>query len=432
MLGLAGFIISKRRVVERIFTPLINPVLDNLTSLFFKGLWRKSKQVNKIVFVITSITVIAISSAIVTDTRDVIARKSITNEIGADVQLSSNYQLLENQNFHEFLEENDHFISSTGQYSVYEGSFFAGYKGTGFCRVIAIENIVDFVNTIYSEIYSLEIQQELLDIKDLISDNNVIVPHTFYESYDWNVGDIRKISLSSTSIQSTVELKVAGYYQHFPVIALSRMPDVNILICSADYLASQLNASTNVNTKLLIRLNQDLPIQTKNQFIQLIKNTFHSLEVTVLEEKVNEYQTSIEGRMNIVFPIIFVLAVLISAFGITWFIYTMFQDEKRELSIFQSRGIERLTILKIVTLRVLVIELVGFISGLSVSLITIILYTDLLIPQLVMYNYTIPITLIIQISALLVIMVIINSIALIISLLKWTRSDIVSNLQFRS
>ncbi|MHA1170335.1 MAG: FtsX-like permease family protein, partial [Candidatus Hodarchaeales archaeon] len=194
---------------------------------------------------------------------------------------------------------------------------------------------------------------------------------------------------------------------------------------------SSLNLSNNVNTNLLIRLNPDLPTQTKKQFFQLIKSTFHAFEITILEDEVEEYQLSIGGRLNIIFDIMFVLAVLFSAFGIIWFIYAMFQDEKRELSVYQSRGMNRSTIVKIITLRVLVVELVGITTGLSVSIITVIFYADLLLPQLAVYSYSIPVTLLIKTMALLVLMAIIHSIALIITSLNWTRSDILTNLHFR-
>ncbi|MHA1448783.1 MAG: FtsX-like permease family protein [Candidatus Hodarchaeales archaeon] len=433
MAGLAGFVTSKKSVIERIFTPLIGLILGNLTSIFFKGFWRKSRQIKRMTFVIASITVIAVSSAVIIDTREVIARRSITNEIGTDIQISGNYQLLESLevDFQEFLNENARLIASSSQYSVYQGSFFAGYEGTGFCRVIAIDSMTDFVNTIYPGIYSARIQMELLDLMALIVGNNVIAPLAFHESYDWNIGDVRKLSLYSIATSSTVAFQVAGFYQHFPVFAVTEKTKENVLICSTTYLTSSLNLSNNVNTNLLIRLNPDLPTQTKKQFFQLIKSTFHAFEITILEDEVEEYQLSIGGRLNIIFDIIFVLAVLFSAFGIIWFIYAMFQDEKRELSVYQSRGMNRSTIVKIITLRVLVVELVGITTGLSVSIITVIFYADLLLPQLAVYSYSIPVTLLIKTMALLVLMAIIHSIALIITSLNWTRSDILTNLHFR-
>ncbi|MFW9992222.1 MAG: FtsX-like permease family protein [Candidatus Odinarchaeota archaeon] len=438
LIGLVGLITGKKEHFERVFSPLIIPVLGGLTQLFFRDFWRRSKQTHKIIVLITVITIAAVSLTFLVNTREMVARKAIINEVGSDIRISGEFQQFEPSIIQQFLRENSDKISSSISIISQFGDFFAGYEGTISTRIIALDTPANFTRTIHSEDFSVTLQQQTEELMTLVTGNNLIAPVEFHEQYNWNEGDIRQLTLASDGISSSttaVNFQVAGFYQQLPVLVLSSNPSsrsgISTVICNLDYLSARINISSTATTSLLIRLSATLPNPDKKSFYEVTKSIFYPFEITILDEKLDNYQWSFEGRFDDVLDIMIFLSIFVGAFGIAWFILVMFQHEKHEFSIYQSRGMDRLDVLKMTVIKVLLVELLGIFAGLAVGTVASILYIDILIPQIVVYRDSLSMLSLVKTAVFLLLMVTFHLFIVVIAVTRWLKTDMITNLRYK-
>ncbi len=432
IIGLLGLFVQEKDRIEKIFFPLFKPLLKGTTPLFFKDFWRRSRHTSILILLVALTTLSAISPTILVATQKKIAEKNIIEETGSDIRLNGEFRQFETSRFQNFIKNNSNIISSSSYIISQTGYFFGGSVGTVSTPMIALNTPTTYMKTILFEDLSVSLQKESEEILNLVTENNIIVPNDYYEKYYWNIGDIRKITLSGSVLQKTVNFCVIGFYQWLPGLDFSNDQLIqNGIICSFDYLVNQTDLLGDTDTTVIIRLDRTISEKERDEFYQIIRTNLRYLTIEILEDTINEHQSSFEGRFSDIFDIIFLLAIILGSVGIGWFILSILQAEKQELAIFRSRGMSKLSLIKINITRILLIELLGTGTGVFVGIITIVLYIDSLLPNFWVYNISFPLFPFIKAMGLLTFMIAAHFLVTMIDLALWSRHDIISDLGFK-
>lgn len=432
IIGMLGLFVQKREAIERIFFPLFQPFLKGLTPLFFKDFWRRSRHTSILILLIALTTFSAICPTILVATQKKIAEKNIIEEMGSNIRLNGEFRQFETPKFHNFMNNNSNIIASSSYIISQTGYFFGGSVGTVSTPIFALNTPTTYLKTILFEDLSVSLLEEAEEKLSLVTENNIIAPIEFYERYYWNIGDIRKITLSGSLSQKTVNFCVAGFYQWLPGLKFSnKQLGQNGVICNSDYLLNQTDIFEDTDTTFIIRLDHTISELEKDEFYQIIRNNLRNFHIEVLEDRISEYQNSFEGRFSDIFDIIFLLAIILGSFGISWFILTILRAEEQELAIFRSRGLSKFSLIKINITRIILIEMLGTGTGLFGGIIAIILYIDPLLPNFQIYDISLPILPFIKVMGLLTFMIAFHFLVTLIDLALWFRHDIVSDLGFK-
>ncbi|MFX0170476.1 MAG: FtsX-like permease family protein [Candidatus Hodarchaeota archaeon] len=430
--GFLGFFIHKRDRIEHFFSPLVKPILKNLTPLFFKDFWRRSKQTLILIFLISLTTFLATTPVILIATQEKIAEKNIVRGIGSDIRLNGQYLQFEEVKFQNFITNNSNIIIKSSYIISFTGFFYGGSTGSVFSPIVALNTPTTFMKTIHIEELSGSLQKETKELLNLVTENNVIVPIGYHERYTWNIGDIRKVILSDGVLQKTIKFSIVGFYQWIPGLELSNNPlSLNGIICDFDYLENQTDFSGSIDTTLMIQLNKTISDQKRELFYQIIRSNFPSLQIEILEDRIINYQNSFEGRFIYIFDIIFFLAIILGSIVIISFVLLILYTERQDFAIFRSRGLKKISIIQLCVVRILVIELLGIGMGIFIGFISTLIYIESILPQFGIYDNLLTIDPFIKSLSFLIVMLTIHINVAFISLILLLKHDIIGELHFK-
>ena len=414
------------------FTPLIRPVLGDLTNFFFRDFWQRPQQTTRMILIIIFITITAVSPPILISTQEKIDEMNIAHEVGSDIRIKAKFKQFEEIDPHTTLEKFPDTIVGSSYIISQSGFFDAGSTNPISTQMIFLQTPNSYLTTVHFEGFSASIQNDPVELMDLLVGNNILAPISYADHFNWEIGDVRQISLVTEDYGTqSVLFRVAGFYHWLPGIGLSPKPTVHACICNFDHLANQTNILGNADTAFVLKLNQSISNQEKSLFLQTIKNSFYSFEVDLLGDKLDEYHRSFEGRFTTIFDIIFILAILLGSLGISWFIFGIFQSGQHEFSILRSRGMNKISIMKLISMRILLLDLAGLLSGLIIGIITNIIYLDFLVSQTNPYLVFLPVIPVIKILALIGIIFLSHFIVTLILLATWSRKSIITDLGFK-
>jgi len=426
IIGFLKLFLDKKEKFEHACSILVRPILGDLTTFFFRDFWRRPQQTTRMVLIIILITITAVSPPILISTQESIEEMNIVNEVGSDIRIKGK--------FHQFegidpIKKYPNTIVSS-YYTISQFGFFeVGSIDPISTQMILLQTPSSYINTVQFEDFSTSLQNNLVELMRSLEGNNIIAPYSYADNFNWDIGDVRQISLVTEDYgANSVLFRVAGFYHWLPGLNLPPNPTFHACISNFDYLANQTNIFGNADTTLILKLNQSISNQDKGTFLQIIEDSFYSFEVETLDDKLNEYHRSFEGRFHTIFDFLFILTILIGSLGICWFIIGSFQSEQHEFSILRSRGMKKSSIMKLIASRILLLDLIGLLSGLTIGIISNIIYIDFLVSQTNPYLHFLPVIPVIKIVVFLLTIFLSHIAVVVILLLTWSRKSIITDL----
>lgn len=395
MILLLIIIVTNRRDIFAKYMVTFSFFLDeNVKGIMRSNYLRRPKHFSRLALITAIAFAMGITPIMLSQSAQDVSIRQIKRDVGSDIRITSTYEQLKAINYSTLYSLSSHINAVTPM--IWVDSYIVvangSYKDNGYhsyteywtTGVLAIqpENFVEV--TYFEDCFTPENESKKL-FSQLKSDTATATAQIGLKNIEIDQGEYIEYGIGSV-FPVKFNLNGETIYLHFTVIGffyiipgLRNFGPPAPLICSIDYLESNLAIPHDSHMTWLIKINPKANRTIRTKTFQIISDQFKDFEVIFVDNVLDSYLFTPIGSIVIIMDSMFFIVLAVALFGLSLTFFQTFSERRTEVAIYRARGMNLGDIRKMFLFEMLSIDSLGAISGVVLGIVTALIYKDVLI-----------------------------------------------------